>query len=456
MGTTQTGWHPTPAPAADFRYDDIWFISPETGWAVSSEGLILHTNDGGASWARQFRVPMVETDTGPTAIWLRCVSFASAQRGWVGTLTGKALMFQTVDGGKNWTSVSNLPANAPLAICGLYAVSESVVYASGTNWPGRNFPTRVMKTSNGGETWIAVDMGAHASNLIDIFFFDENRGFVVGGHSHNDDPTLADVIPVVLSTEDGGQTWVNRVAGLVFEPGEWGWKICFVNNDVGYVSLESFTRAAVLKTTDGGRTWTRHPINDPQGNIDIEGVGFITEDCGWVGGWGHVAAPANLDAYRRSTGLSSGTTDGGPHWVNANEVGCRINRFRFPGTPVTVGYASGRQIYKYHPEGDPATWPSPAAACPDLPRFTDTAEIDIKVPTEARHAWVHIWNRFGLEIRLLLDESNPASGARKLTWDGLNDAGQPVPAGIYIFRLTVDDNYAESVGLYLDRGPRVQ
>ena len=142
--------------------------------------------------------------------------------------------------------------------------------------------------------------------------------------------------------------------------------------------------------------------------------------------------------------------------MNANEVGCRINRFRFLGTPVTVGYASGQQIYKYHPEGDPATGPSPAAACPDLPRFTDTAEIDINVPAGARHAWVHIWNRFGLEIRLLLDESDPAAGARKLTWDGLNDAGQQVPAGIYIFRLTVDDNYTEGGGVYLDREPLVQ
>ena len=178
-GGEKPGWHPTPAPEAGSRYDDIWFISPRVGWAVNSEGLILHTNDGGASWTQQFRTPMI----GTKAVYLRCISFASAQRGWVGTLTEDYRMFQTVNGGTTWTFVSNLPANAPLAICGLYAVSESVVYASGTNFPYRRFPTRVIKTSNGGETWTAIDMGAQASNLIDIFFFDENRGFVVGGFS---------------------------------------------------------------------------------------------------------------------------------------------------------------------------------------------------------------------------------------------------------------------------------
>jgi photosystem II stability/assembly factor-like uncharacterized protein len=449
-GGERPGWNPTGAPEAGSRYDDIWFISPRVGWAVNSEGQILHTNDGGASWTQQFRTPMI----GTRAVYLRCISFASAQRGWVGTLTDDYRMFQTVNGWTTWTFVSNLPANAPRAICGLYAVSESVVYASGTNFPYRRFPARVMKTVNGGETWTAIDMGAQASNLIDIFFFDENRGFVVGGHSDKDDPDYAEVTPVVLHTENGGQTWANRVADLAFEPGEWGWKICFVNEAVGYVSLESFNRGAVLKTTDGGMTWTRHPINDPQRNANLEGVGFITADRGWVGGWGD----ANF-----TTGYTSGTTDGGDNWVDSNEVGRFINRFRFLGTPVTVGYASGRQVYKYNPEGGPAaTLPSLAAArlatertmlkTAGLQRFTDTAEIDIDLPAGARHAWVNIWNRFGLEVRLLLDEPNPAAGARQLTWDGLDDDGNPVPAGIYIFRLTVDDS-ADSGSFYLDRSP---
>ena len=451
----QPGWHPTNAPNAGSRYDDIWFISPEVGWAVNSDGLILHTEDSGVTWTQQFRTPVV----GTRAVYLRCISFGDNQKGWVGTLTENYRMFQTDNGGNNWKFVTNLPDNAPLAICGLYAVNESVVYASGSNYPYKRYPARVMKTTDGGKTWTAMEMGEQASNLIDIFFFDENHGFVVGGYSDKEDPDpeknvpdYSDVVPVVLYTEDGGNTWVNRVANLTFEPGEWGWKIYFVNQNVGYVSLESFNRGAVLKTTDGGQTWIRLPIDDPQGNANLEGVGFITEDRGWVGGWGSADFTA---------GYTSGTIDGGITWVDANQVGRFINRFRFLGDPVTVGYACGRTVYKYNPEGDPVvTLPrlTDGALTPtdqilktlSLQRFENTAEFDIVLPEGTKHAWLHIWNRFGAEVRLLLNEANPTPGARTLIWDGLDDSGQVVPTGIYIFRVTVD-NTADSGNFYLEQ-----
>lgn len=441
------GWSATAAPVAGSRYDDIWFISPEVGWAVNSDGLILHTEDGGKTWIQQFRTPVV----GTRAVYLRCVSFGDSQKGWVGSLTIGTLtqdyrMFTTDNAGKNWQLVANLPVNAPLAICGLYAVNASVVYASGSNYPDKDHPTRVIKTLDGGKTWTAREMGEYASNLIDIFFFDEKRGFVVGGYSDKEDPDYADVIPVVLYTEDGGMTWENRVANLTFEPGEWGWKINFVNQNVGYISLESFTRAAVLKTTDGGKTWIRLPIDDPQGNANLEGVGFMTEDRGWVGGWGNAESTA---------GYTSGTIDGGITWVDANQVGQFINRFRFIGDPVTVGYACGRTVYKYNPEGDtvPAVPQSPIQGRTvnafSLKRFENTAQFDIVVPTGAKQAWLHIWNRFGAEVRLLLNEANPNPGARTLTWDGLDDSGQKVLPGVYIFRLTVD-NTVDSGNFYLE------
>jgi photosystem II stability/assembly factor-like uncharacterized protein len=202
-GGEKPGWNPTNAPEAGSRYDDIWFISPKVGWVVNSDGQILHTNDGGGSWVQQFRTPMI----GTRAVYLRCVSFANAQQGWVGTLTDAYRMFQTVDGGTTWLLVTHLPENAPRMICGLYVVNESVVYASGTNFPHKSYPTRVMKTTDGGKTWTAINMDRHASNLIDILFFGENRGVVVGGYSDKDNPGYQDVTPVVLYTEDGGQTW---------------------------------------------------------------------------------------------------------------------------------------------------------------------------------------------------------------------------------------------------------
>ena len=87
----------------------------------------------------------------------------------------------------------------------------------------------------------------------------------------------------------------NRIPDVQEFPfGEWGWKIQFLNEEVGFVSLENFTQGAILKTMDGGLTWKRLPINDPQHNANLEGIGFVDEQHGWVGGWGMTRISSGL------------------------------------------------------------------------------------------------------------------------------------------------------------------
>jgi photosystem II stability/assembly factor-like uncharacterized protein len=421
-------WRPTNAPVASSRTDDIWFLDPRVGWAVNSNGQVLKTQDGFATWTEQLH---------DETVYFRCVGFASPTRGWVGTLTAGKRMFHTTDGGDTWKPVANLPPLAPSAVCGLSVVNESVVYASGTNFPNR--PPRVMKTTDGGETWQGIDMTPHASLLIDVHFTTPDRGWVVGGKNQGGPPVRDNVKPVVLFTEDGGNTWVNRAAGLLaeFPLGEWGWKIQFLNDQVGFVSLENFAAGAILKTTDGGQTWKRLPINDPQGNANLEGVGFVDESHGWVGGWGSADF---------TQGFSSETRDGGQTWTDANEIGLFINRFRFFGSPVTVGYASGRTVYRYSAEPLP---PPPAALAAAGPaRLLGTADpgvtarpvrLRVRVPDRAARLTVRVWDRFGEEVRLLADERPPVAGDRELIWDGADDAGRTRPPGEFIVRVTVDD-----------------
>ncbi|MBB3178489.1 YCF48-related protein [Variovorax sp. Sphag1AA] len=73
----------------------LCFVDAKQGWAVGHEGVILHTTDGGATWARQ-------NDADPTAdrsfldVW-----FEDAQKGYAIGAFGLAL--RTVDGGGHWT-----------------------------------------------------------------------------------------------------------------------------------------------------------------------------------------------------------------------------------------------------------------------------------------------------------------------------------------------------------------
>jgi photosystem II stability/assembly factor-like uncharacterized protein len=445
-------WRPLGDAPVVQRYDDVWFLTPERGWAVNSDAKVLRTSDGGATW---------QATKIPDAVYLRCVAFASELKGWVGTVTPGRQLYETGDGGVTWQRVE-LPAEAPALVCGLSVVNDSVVYASGTNHNTDRVPNRkprVMRTKDGGRTWSVLDMGEHASLLIDIYFVTPEIGWVVGGKTHPDPGPMPpdrpgcnlawkerwDVKPVVLFTEDGGQTWVNRVADLADDLplGEWGWKIQFVTKDLGFVSLENFFGAAILKTTDGGQSWKRIEVRDPQGNANLEGIGFISEEVGWVGGWG------SCDMRKQ---FSSATTDGGTMWVNANEIGMNINRFRFFGNPVTVGYACGRTLYKYSSEPPLTGRQAGHFALAELqaPRLLQGSEllegtlpirVGVTVPDAANHLAVNVWDpQFGDHVRQLLNEPTPRSGDRVIEWDGKDDSGQSIGPGSFVVRVTVDDD----------------
>jgi len=302
------------SPVANSRTDDIWFFDALTGWLVNSSGYVCKTEDGGANWTPKFFLP----PNLPSFPYLRCMSWANRQIGWFGAVTGigdvnsirspsqfiQTLLHQTTDGGETWRPVENLPEGSPAGICGFHAVNERVAYGSGTNDPGLPGPA-IIKTMDNGASWELIDMRKYASNLIDIYFSDEDNGFVVGGlidegskvdHKAYPAPRLSrygKVKPVILRTRDGGKSWTNTTANIKdFESGEWGWKIQFLNETHGFVSLENFRDASILVTKNGGKSWVKkHVAKDqkpasPAINNDLEGIGFINERQGWVGGWG--------------------------------------------------------------------------------------------------------------------------------------------------------------------------
>src|SRR6185295_334322 len=319
------------SPVANSRTDDIWFFDELTGWLVNSSGYVCKTEDGGENWMPKFFL----APNLPSFPYLRCMSWANRQIGWFGAVTGigdvssitspsqfiRILLHHTTDGGETWHPVENLPEGSPAGICGFHAVNERVAYGSGTNDPGLPGPG-IIKTTDNGATWKLIPMEKHANNLIDIYFFNENDGFVVGGKNVATCPTdnpaypeprlsrYAQLVPVILRTRDGGKTWTNTAANTKdLACGEWGWKIQFLNEKIGFIALENFRDAAILKTTDGGESWVRKHVaasqeEMPPINNDLEGIGFVDELTGWVGGWGD-----DFNGY-----YNSFTQDGGETW----------------------------------------------------------------------------------------------------------------------------------------------
>src|SRR5262245_40785502 len=152
-------WSDTTAPSRR-RYDDIWVLNEDVVVAINSNGEILKTVDRGANWRKRFQTPLIPPDN--RAVYLRCLAFATSSQGWAGALTKEHRLFKTTDGGDSWAPAGPLPA-VPVKICGLFAASKTVIYDSGTNDPKDG--AAMIKSTDSGATWTAIDITAHANRL---------------------------------------------------------------------------------------------------------------------------------------------------------------------------------------------------------------------------------------------------------------------------------------------------
>lgn len=422
-------WRATAAPVAS-RTDDIAFVDAARGWLVNANGEIHATEDGGRTWTRQAHYP---------GVYLRSVAFSDALTGWVGTFDPGRRLFHTRDGGAHWEDVANLPGPDPIWICGLCTVGDDVVYAAGTNREDNR--AAILKTVDGGANWSLIDMDAHAAALIDIHFTTADEGWVVGGVDTVRHPgrsgVRGDLTPGIFRTLDGGATWRNVIEGDEYREevfgllpqGEWGWKIQIVDADVIVVATQNYRDGAILRSDDGGVHWRRLRINDRQRNSNLEGIGFLDRRYGWVGGWGNLM---------RDGGFTSATDDGGDNWSEANFVGRRLNRFRLVGTPPTIVYASGDTVYKYSDEQDAPLVADAAVGTVPIVGVDDVA-IPVDVPPDSSSLTVRIWDHAGRFVRILHQETDPATGRRTLRWAFDDAAGVRDSEVTFMVRVTIDD-----------------
>jgi photosystem II stability/assembly factor-like uncharacterized protein len=163
-------------------------------------------------------------------------------------VSGDSTILRTVNGGTTW-------AKRPFPLSGftvynIEALDSSTAWAAITGASGLDF--RIMKTTDGGSTWVQQFQAAKSFGDA-IRFYDAQNGIAYG----DPDPGYF----VVVTTTNGGTTWVRTDSIHIPKPatGEFG-----INNSMGILGNGAWFGTAnastpfnprIFRSTDRGLTW---------------------------------------------------------------------------------------------------------------------------------------------------------------------------------------------------------
>ncbi len=191
-----TNWNPLSSATAEWLYS-VYFIDANTGYSVGGNGTIMKTTNSGTNWIQQ---------SSGTTYTLKDVFFADANNGIaVGGYAGLGIILRTTNSGTTWTTQNSGTINFLSSVYFIDANTGYTVGDSGT----------IFKTTNGGANWDALSSGTN-EDLRSVYFIDANVGYIVSEHS-------------IYKTNNGGSNWFeDEVPG-----GLWGMnevQIVFENN----------------------------------------------------------------------------------------------------------------------------------------------------------------------------------------------------------------------------------
>ncbi|MBS1552629.1 MAG: T9SS type A sorting domain-containing protein [Bacteroidetes bacterium] len=229
------------------------------------------------------------------------IEFINRNTGWT---CGENYIYKTTDGGISWNEQSHPDA---FLIQQIFPVNENVVYAVGW-W---NF----MKTTNGGENWIAFFNGSTGQGLPvleGLHFINENTGWLVGN-------------VVAMKTTNGGISFIDsmRVGALAQD-------VYFKDSLNGIMCGEN---AGFYKTINGGQNWIRIPVIQNGPLYSFYRLTIFNDSLVWL---------ASKSVYR--------STNFGNSWDSLGLIPMEVpNRsiycMKFP-TP-TIGFAGGQSLELY-------------------------------------------------------------------------------------------------------------
>ncbi|HEY3268979.1 MAG TPA: YCF48-related protein [Armatimonadota bacterium] len=281
---------------------DFQFLDALHGFSVHG-GQPYRTEDGGLTWQPLF--------PGADRPSFRAVSFPDARTGWA--LAGGGVAWRTADAGAHWT-----PANLSIPTS---QHADDIVFTDALNGWVVGGSGMIRHTVDGGATWKPQTSGS-LDDLTTVFALDADHAWARGSASF-------------LRTVNGGQSW---------EPLPTGGRFHFVSPTIGF----RVSRNVVQRSDDGGLHWGDVAVLDA--GFTLGRIHFLDADNGLLGGYYRASA----DATRQSAVLR--TTDGGKTWTPraiGSEPSEVVTSVRLLGPSDEWAMASG---HEYHSTDAGKTW----------------------------------------------------------------------------------------------------
>lgn len=401
----------------EYEFEDIFFINAEKGWVCGKKSVgpedwaqvIMMTEDGGNNWTESY---YNTTDFGAFAFRLSAIQFVSETKGWSSgdedpyddvPTTG---VLYTDDGGVTWQQQAQGVSEGEMVDLFFLDDKRGWILTNTTTYPDGFI--QLLHTEDGGVSWEMVSTGQTGLVTIGfgirtgkVYFQNANTGWVMGARGF------------ILKTTDGGENW-----GKIVLPVEWTntMSFAFADSQNGIICGESY-----FKTENGGDSWTEEPLRDSI----LTDICFADSLNGWMVG---------------EYGMVLKTVDGGHAWnrVEHQATDAAMKSVSFPDQ--LNGWATGRGGTIIKIDNLPNTGTGPRNTDPfpseyvlsNYPNpFGSSTTVEYSIP-EPANILITIHDVSG-RLLIHLEEGYKLPGTYMI-----NLNGSELDNGIYIYRLQTE------------------
>ncbi|MBN8585988.1 MAG: T9SS type A sorting domain-containing protein [Ignavibacteria bacterium] len=238
----------------------------------------------------------------PTSADLKRIHFVNSQTGYMINQFWmlSAIIYKTTNSGLTWDSTSIPdPAND------IFFINENTGWLAGGS-ATVIAPANVWKTTNGGALWFSAEL-IDSINCNSVYFADALTGFVTANGNNG--------IPHIFKSTDGGIQW-NEITGVLDES-NFIHSVFFVNPNTGWFTAKEGTgndnRNVIFRTTNSGTNWVKSNFPGFFGGhvANLHNIQFLNPNTGYVGGYVNVWYKGGVPFPKFFS-----TTNGGMNWID--------------------------------------------------------------------------------------------------------------------------------------------